>query len=66
MGKRESIPDVARNLSRWVDGVAAACSRTRRSKGSLHDLLDQTAKGSIPVVLSQRPRLWLAEVPSRK
>jgi ornithine carbamoyltransferase len=23
MGKRESIPDVARNLSRWVDGVAA-------------------------------------------
>jgi len=23
MGKRESVPDVARNLSRWVDGIAA-------------------------------------------
>jgi ornithine carbamoyltransferase len=23
LGKRESVPDVARNLSRWVDGIAA-------------------------------------------
>ena len=23
MGKRESVPDVARNLSRWVDGITA-------------------------------------------
>ena len=23
MGTRESVPDVARNLSRWVDGIAA-------------------------------------------
>jgi len=23
MGKRESVPDIARNLSRWVDGIAA-------------------------------------------
>ena len=22
-GKRESVPDIARNLSRWVDGIAA-------------------------------------------
>src|SRR5262249_36243367 len=23
MGKRETVPDIARNLSRWVDGIAA-------------------------------------------
>ena len=30
MGKRESVPDVARNLSRWVDVVAARVSVAAR------------------------------------
>ena len=43
MGKRESVPDVARNLSRWVDGVAARVFS--------HRTLEQlAAHASIPVI----------------
>jgi ornithine carbamoyltransferase len=43
MGKRESVPDVARNLSRWVDVVAARVFS--------HRTLEQlAAHASIPVI----------------
>jgi ornithine carbamoyltransferase len=43
MGKRESVPDVARNLSRWVDVVAARVFS--------HKTLEQlAANASIPVI----------------
>jgi ornithine carbamoyltransferase len=43
MGKRETVPDVARNLSRWVDGVAARVFS--------HRTLEQlAANASIPVI----------------
>ena len=43
MGKRETVPDVARNLSRWVDGVAARVFS--------HRTLEQLAEhASIPVI----------------
>ncbi|HSB41247.1 MAG TPA: ornithine carbamoyltransferase [Methylomirabilota bacterium] len=43
MGKRESVPDVARNLSRWVDVVAARVFS--------HRTLEQLAShASIPVI----------------
>jgi ornithine carbamoyltransferase len=43
MGKRETVPDVARNLSRWVDGVAA--------RVFAHRTLEQLAEhASIPVI----------------
>ena len=43
MGKRESVPDVARNLSRWVDAVAA--------RVFAHRTLEQLAEhASIPVI----------------
>jgi ornithine carbamoyltransferase len=43
MGKRESVPDVARNLSRWVDVLAARVFS--------HRTLDQlAAHASIPVI----------------
>jgi ornithine carbamoyltransferase len=43
MGKRETVPDVARNLSRWVDGVAARVFS--------HRTLEQlAAHASIPVI----------------
>lgn len=43
MGKRESVPDVARNLSRWVDVVAARVFS--------HRTLEQlAANASIPVI----------------
>ncbi len=32
LGTRESVPDVARNLSRWVDGSRRASTRTPRSE----------------------------------
>jgi ornithine carbamoyltransferase len=43
MGKRESVPDVARNLSRWVDVVAA--------RVFAHRTLEQlAANASVPVI----------------
>jgi ornithine carbamoyltransferase len=43
MGKRETVPDVARNLSRWVDGVAARVFS--------HRTLEQlAAHAAIPVI----------------
>ena len=43
MGKRETVPDVARNLSRWVDAVAARVFS--------HRTLEQLAQhASIPVI----------------
>ena len=43
LGTRESVPDVARNLSRWVDGVAARVFS--------HRTLEQLAEhASIPVI----------------
>ena len=43
LGKRESVPDVARNLERWVDGIIA---RTYR-----HDHLIELAEhASVPVI----------------
>jgi ornithine carbamoyltransferase len=43
MGKRESVPDVARNLSRWVDVVAARVFS--------HRTLEQlAANSSVPVI----------------
>ena len=43
MGKRESVPDVARNLSRWVDGIAARVFS--------HRTLEQLAQhASVPVI----------------
>ena len=43
MGSRESVPDVARNLSRWVDGIAARVYS--------HDTVESLARhSSIPVI----------------
>ena len=42
-GKRESVPDIARNLSRWVDGIAA--------RVFAHTTLEELARhASIPVI----------------
>jgi ornithine carbamoyltransferase len=42
-GKRESVPDIARNLSRWVDGIAA--------RVFAHKTLEELARhASIPVI----------------
>ncbi len=43
MGKRESVPDVARNLSRWVDGVMA---RTFAHK----TVVDLAGNATVPVI----------------
>ncbi|MFQ5738728.1 MAG: ornithine carbamoyltransferase [Acidobacteriota bacterium] len=43
LGKRESVPDVARNLSRWVDGVMARVFAHQ-------SLVELAAWGSIPVI----------------
>ena len=43
LGKRESIPDVARNLSRWVQGIVARVNEQRKL-----ELLAQYA--SVPVI----------------
>ena len=43
MGTRESVPDVARNLSRWVDGIAA--------RVYAHETVESLARhASIPVI----------------
>jgi len=43
IGKRESVQDVARSLSRWVDGIAA--------RTFSHDLVEQLARYSqVPVI----------------
>jgi ornithine carbamoyltransferase len=43
MGTRESVPDVARNLSRWVDGIAA--------RVYAHETVETLARhASIPVI----------------
>jgi ornithine carbamoyltransferase len=43
LGTREAVPDVARNLSRWVDGIAARVYR--------HATVDSLARhASIPVI----------------
>jgi ornithine carbamoyltransferase len=43
MGTRESVPDVARNLSRWVDGIAA--------RVFAHDTVTSLARhASVPVI----------------
>ena len=42
-GKRESVPDIARNLSRWVDGIAA--------RVFAHKTLEELARwASVPVI----------------
>jgi len=42
-GKRESVPDIARNLSRWVDGIAA--------RVFAHKTLEELARhATIPVI----------------
>jgi ornithine carbamoyltransferase len=42
-GKRESVPDIARNLSRWVDGIAA--------RVFAHTTLEEMARwASVPVI----------------
>jgi len=43
MGKRESVPDVARNLSRWVDVIGARVF-------SHHTLQELAAHASVPVI----------------
>jgi ornithine carbamoyltransferase len=43
LGKRESVPDVARNLSRWVDAVMARLFK--------HDIIVELARySSVPVI----------------
>ena len=43
LGTRESVPDVARNLSRWVDGIAA--------RVYAHDTVDALARhATVPVI----------------
>ena len=43
MGTRESVPDVARNLSRWVDGIAA--------RVYAHDTVESLARhASVPII----------------
>ncbi len=43
LGTRESVPDVARNLSRWVDGIAA--------RVYAHDTVETLARhASVPVI----------------
>jgi ornithine carbamoyltransferase len=43
MGKRESVPDIARNLSRWVDGIAA--------RVFAHRTLEELARhATVPVI----------------
>jgi ornithine carbamoyltransferase len=43
LGTRESVPDVARNLSRWVDGIAA--------RVYAHDVIETLARNAtIPVI----------------
>jgi len=43
LGERESVPDIARNLSRWVDGIAA--------RTFSHEALVQLAEyASVPVI----------------
>jgi len=43
MGSRESVPDVARNLSRWVDGIAA--------RVHAHETVETLARhASVPVI----------------
>ncbi len=43
LGKRETVPDVARNLERWVDGVVA--------RTFSHDhILELAANASVPVI----------------
>jgi ornithine carbamoyltransferase len=43
LGKRESVPDVARNLSRWVDGIAA--------RVFAHETVEGLARhASVPVI----------------
>jgi ornithine carbamoyltransferase len=43
MGTRESVPDIARNLSRWVDGIAA--------RVFAHQTLEELARGAtVPVI----------------
>jgi ornithine carbamoyltransferase len=43
MGSRESVPDVARNLSRWVDGIAA--------RVYAHETVDTLARhATVPVI----------------
>jgi ornithine carbamoyltransferase len=43
MGKRESVPDIARNLSRWVDGIAA--------RVFAHQTLEELARcATVPVI----------------
>jgi ornithine carbamoyltransferase len=43
LGKRESVADVARNLSRWVDGIVARTFAHRT-------VLDLAEEGSVPVI----------------
>ncbi len=43
LGVREAVPDVARNLARWVDGIVARVNR----HATLHELADAA---TIPVV----------------
>jgi ornithine carbamoyltransferase len=43
LGKRESVPDIARNLSRWVDAVAARVFSHRT-------LLEMAHHASVPVI----------------
>lgn len=43
MGKRESVPDVARNLSRWVDGIMARVF-------SHQTVLDLAKHATVPVI----------------
>jgi len=43
LGKRESVPDIARNLSRWVDAVAARVF-------SHQTLSEMAAHASVPVI----------------
>jgi len=55
LGKRESVPDVARNLERWVDGIMA---RTFR-----HDHVLNLAKhASVPVINALTDRLHPCQI----
>lgn len=55
LGERESVPDVARNLERWVDGIVA---RTYRHES----VVDLAAFASVPVINALTDKLHPCQV----
>jgi len=55
LGERESVPDIARNLERWVDGIVA---RTYRHES----VVDLAAYASVPVINALTDKLHPCQV----